>query len=609
MVKTRTLACFLLHVISGKEHDFDASLDAGLNLLQLRASTAPASNSSRGRERSREVPGEQERAQCPHEIEAELAAQGDKRFGCDGTLRAQDTVRCSIWGEPHVTELFTGRPNNIDVLYKSGLFRMGSAADGSWEVQLHNCGVYASAVAARFGKTLIEVFVDGSGVLKYYLNGENVDRSALPTVDGNGVKLDSTHRTIHTDSWTRPPAHYPGTCADDVGGQIMLDVAQDLNGIGNLNVKLEAARDSVTTQANDAYSICNVPVRAAWRWGDWETEMVEPENSLFTVGSRMCEGCNGPIGWAFGHNSGWPAREFCVAQGARDPGQVTLESICRHANHGAGIAVADAAAACSSLQDRPQFYQDCQVDYCGSGGAHVVVEEAAEEEAIENPQPRCVQGDCDPASKCCNALRDQATLILDNVIANELCSGGELRYGSALNQNGQRIDLVVKAVGEMECSGKLDDSKFGFKNSQIGILAVNAGSQQTYEFSFVQHGTDDLVAPQNMMMTFLDIDQGKNGKQRESIEVCGGGAAVTTDDSELDISINGDCIKVMSTTAGTGRDNPDNLEDMSQLQRARTVAHQVQGSSFTATLAVSKKGRNPRRFNFAGHPSVACVLK
>lgn len=607
MVKTRTLACFLLllHVISGEEHDFDAFLHEGLNLLQLRASTAPESNSSRGQ---REAPGEHERAQCPHEIEAELAASGDKRFGCEGKLRAEDTVRCSFWGEPHVTELFTGRPANIDVLYKSGLFRMGAAVDGSWEVQVFNCGIYASAVAARFGKTLIEVFVDKSGTLTYYLNGENVDKSELPTVDRNGVKLDSTHRTIHTDSWTRPPAHYPGTCADDIGGQISLDVAADLNAVGNLNVKLEAARDSVTTVDTDKYSICNVHARAQWRWGDWETLMVEPENSLFTIGTQMCAGCNGPIGWGFGKanlGSAAVAREFCDAHGAKDVGQVTVESICR----GASIAVADAAAACASLQDRPQFYQDCQIDYCASGGEHVVVEEAAEEEAIENPQPRCVQGDCDPASLCCNALKDQATLILDNVIENELCGGGELRYGSALNQNGQSIDLVVRAVGEIECSGKLDDSKFGSKNSQIGIVAVNVGSQQTYEFSFVQHGTDNLVAPQNLMMTFLDIDQGKNGKQRESIEVCGGGAAVTTDDSELDISVNGDCIKVMSTTAGTGRDNPDNLEGMSQLQRQRTVAHQVKGSSLTATLAVSKKGNNPRRFLFAGHPSVACVLK
>jgi len=338
--------------------------------------------------------------------------------------------------------------------------------------------------------------------------------------------------------------------------------------------------------------------------------MVEPENSLFSIGSRMCAGCNGIIGWDNGRHenqgSHHAARQVCASAQNKDVEQVTLESICR----GNNIAIADAANACAVLQERPQFFQDCQIDYCASGGEIVPVQEAVAEEEFENPQPLCAKGDdCDPASKCCNALKDQSTLVLDNVVTSELCSGGELRYGSALTQNGQTIDLVVKAVGDFQCSGKLDDSKFGYRNSEIGTLGVLAGKQQAFEFTFVQHGTDTPVTPSNMMMSFLDLDQGKKGKQRESVEVCGNGAAITTDDIELEIANNGNCCKVTSTTAGTGKDNPDSVEGMSQMQRARVAAFEVTGSSFTATLGVSKKGHNPRRFNFAGHPSVACVLK
>ena len=111
------------------------------------------------------------------------------------------------------------------------------------------------------------------------------------------------------------------------------------------------------------------------------------------------------------------------------------------------------------------------------------------------------------------------------------------------------------------------------------------------------------------MLSFLDIDQGKKDKQRESVEVCGAANAIVTDDNELEVATTGDCIKVTSTTHGTGQDNPDSIEGMSQLQRSRTSAYQVQGSSFTAKLGVSKKGHNPRRFAFTGHPFVACVLK
>ena len=291
----------------------------------------------------------------------------------------------------------------------------------------------------------------------------------------------------------------------------------------------------------------------------------------------------------------------------RDAGDVVAEAICREG----GIAIADAQEACSHLSENDQFFKDCQIDYCASSGNPVVAAEAENEETLENPQPICVSGgDCDPAGACCGALKDQAALTLDNVVTNSLCGGGELRFGNAITQNGQAMDLVVKASGgNMECGGKLDDSKFGSKNAQIGLLAVTAGTSQAFEFTFVRSGTSDPVAPQSMMISFLDLDQGKKGKQRESVEVCSAGDAIVTDDTEVELSVNGDCVKAMSTTAGTGKDNPDNLQEMSQTQRARTIAYKVTGSSFTATLAVSKKGHNPRRFNFAGHPTVACVLK
>jgi len=635
MVKPRTWTCLLaIHncfaTSAPDNDDFLKSLDAGINLLQLRASSQSISNSSSGAVRLHGDPGASERAMCPHEIEAELDLQGDKRFGCKGTLRARDTVKCSIWGEPHMTEFFGDRPGShshestspiSDVLYKIGLLRLAAAKDGSWEVQLFNCGIFAGALAARIGKSIVEVFVDGDGQLRYLLNGAEVP--SLPAEGPHGVKLDSTHRSITTDTAGNPRAgeHFPGTCVDDPGGQINIDLAQDItpasrdhngeiqgNSGGNLNVKLEAAIDSVTAAADDKYSLCNLAGAAVWRVSDWEVHNVAPEDSLFTIGNQMCSGCNGHLGWdkPGGRIADVETHKIaCDAAVPKDHKQITLESICQNAK----IAIADAAQACDALKDRLEFFKDCQIDFCFSGGQVMPALEAIAEEASENPQPRCIGEECDPSSKCCNALRDQAILTLDNVVSNEMCNGGELRYGSALTQNGEVIDLVVAPVGDFECSGQLDDTKFGSKNSEIGVLAILAGAEQAFEFRFVKHGTDTDASPKNLMMTFLDIDQGKNGKQRESVEVCGGGSAVTTDDTELDIQTKGDCIKVISTTAGTGADNPDSIEGMSQLQRARTAAFEVTGSTFTATLGVSKKGRNPRRFNFAGHPSVSCVLK
>jgi hypothetical protein len=293
-----------------------------------------------------------------------------------------------------------------------------------------------------------------------------------------------------------------------------------------------------------------------------------------------------------------------------DANAVRLESLCGNNN----IAVADAESACVHLANNPQFFHDCQVDFCWSDGDDNIVKETEAEEAHENPQPGCLGGgdDCNPGTACCNALRDQAKLILDNVVTNDICGteGGDqqLRFGRALTQNGVSMDLVVNPVGEYECGPRVTNDKFGSKNAEIGLLGVEAGTEATFEFRFVKAGTSEPVDPQSVMFSFLDIDQGKKNRQRESIQVCSGGVVVT-DDNELDVVENGGCTTVTSTTHGTARDNPTSVEGMSQIQRARSAAFFVQGSSFQAKFSVSKKGHNPRKFMFAGHPGVACVLK
>jgi hypothetical protein len=277
------------------------------------------------------------------------------------------------------------------------------------------------------------------------------------------------------------------------------------------------------------------------------------------------------------------------------------------------ISLEAAQGACVHLQEDETFFRDCQLDFCASDGDPDAAAGAEEEEHAENPQPVCAIADeaCDPAAACCGALKDQATLDFGSIVTNNLCGDGdgpqELRYGSVLKQQGQTMDLVVTPV-DHDC-GRAGNEKNGAKTDALATIGVQAGRTATLKFAFVESGTDTPATPSSLLFSFLDIDQGKNGKQRESVEVCGAVNAIVSDNSELEQSINGNCIKYTSTTWGNGQDNPSSPESLSKTQRARVVAYQVAGSSFTATLGVSKKGHNPRKFLFAGHPSISCVLK
>ena len=109
------------------------------------------------------------------------------------------TVQCSMWGEPHITATWPSPRAvvqrarfGIDVFNIAGLYRMASAADGSWEVQIFNCGVYACAMAARLGKDIIEVIVNRGGSLEYFVKSVSTAPTArlwLLTLIRTGARL------------------------------------------------------------------------------------------------------------------------------------------------------------------------------------------------------------------------------------------------------------------------------------------------------------------------------------------------------------------------------------------------------------------------------------
>jgi len=193
-----------------------------------------------------------------------------------------------------------------------------------------------------------------------------------------------------------------------------------------------------------------------------------------------------------------------------------------------------------------------------------------------------------------------------NIGQNNLCGdavgAAELRYTNVISG----VDLVVKPTGDFKCINKVTNARNGVVG-EFGAITIPVGTETEFRFSFVNSGTDDLAAVDALPFSFHDIDQGKKNKQRESVEVCGSTNAVLTSNTELEKIVSGDCIKVTSTTRGFGSDNPTNPEDMSPMQRARSIAYQTKGASFTAKLGVSKKGRQARKFLFSGHPSIACA--
>jgi len=206
---------------------------------------------------------------------------------------------------------------------------------------------------------LVEVWVDADMKMQYKLNGVSSDYASLP-LSLNGLTLEQGDRSIREDNHrNRALARLEGTCFDDPGGQVNIDIAQGYESQWNLNVKIEASVDAVTMQANDQFSLCSTWFDPNWktrryRHVDWNVKLVAPEDSLFTIGSEMCAGCNSKLKWGYS-TVAWGkiadnAKLMCAAHPEKEGKEITLGSVCKSANNGAGIDIDDAAAACASLQ-------------------------------------------------------------------------------------------------------------------------------------------------------------------------------------------------------------------------------------------------------------------
>merc|ERR1719174_2474244 len=111
-------------------------------------------------------------------------------------------------------------------------------------------------------------------------------------------------------------------------------------------------------------------------------------------------------------------------------------------------------------------------------------------------------------------------------------------------------------------------------------------------------------------MTFLDLDEGKNGKGRVSVTACGA-EQFATEATELTLSHDGTCSSATSSTRGNGADNPSSVEGgLADAVASKRIVSYVFGASedgiYPFTLS-STPGFGVRNFLFSLTPGAACI--
>jgi len=143
----------------------------------------------------------------------------------------------------------------------------------------------------------------------------------------------------------------------------------------------------------------------------------------------------------------------------------------------------------------------------------------------------------------------------------------------------------------------------------LGRLSMKTGQAANLKMSLVDAETKAVVQLAGLSMTFLDLDEGKNGKGRVTVSACG--EQFTPETTELSLSHDGKCSSATSSVKGSGADNPDSVEGglVDAVASKRLVSYVFEPTDdgvISFTFGVTP-GFGVRNFLFSLSPGAACI--
>jgi hypothetical protein len=180
----------------------------------------------------------------------------------------------------------------------------------------------------------------------------------------------------------------------------------------------------------------------------------------------------------------------------------------------------------------------------------------------------------------------------------------EILYPDAGVIDGQSVGVRIWTADTYK--GK--SSKNGVAGS-LGRLSMRTDQTVNFQVALVNAAGDNMKVD-SLGMTFLDLDEGKNGKGRVSVTACGA-EQFATEATELTLSHDGKCSSATSSTKGNGADNPSSVEGglADEVASKRIVSYifdSPEDGVYSFTFGVTK-GFGFRNFLFTLTPGAACI--
>jgi len=142
--------------------------------------------------------------------------------------------------------------------------------------------------------------------------------------------------------------------------------------------------------------------------------------------------------------------------------------------------------------------------------------------------------------------------------------------------------------------------------SDFGIVNVMTGTDTEVEMRFVETGTDNPTVLENIAFSLYDMDEGKKGKGRVSMQLCDAVGAAFPADSELAVYESEGCYHITSCLRGAKGNEPSSVAAVGVEGAKRTASFWFERAARLSFKLEVTEGFGGRNFMFAFEPSNAC---
>ena len=507
---------------------------------------------------------------------------------------------CEFDGDTHALQGFGAGGGHVPDPQQFGLFDLATSKDGRFKIQAYQCAAHQmmsvgwlNAMALDVDGTRIVIppppvgeFGGGNDPFNFRANDVEYSTTQLPfTIPGTSINLQA-HRAnlfhIVTDGLDVriELKQIPAWKATWLNTRIAMD-AENVPDVGENSFCGKGA--AATPIADDALQT------------DWSA-------TLFTNADHqhICDFCDT-------HNQRARAGEEILQFKCVKPPPVPPAPPAKKECEQNECSWTHAQQLCRSLKEDDTLYNDCLFDFC------LLCEDEAAIAMVENdeedhPVPVCVQGatECLPEEVCTKAISMNTLTVSQNNLGGVGPDDGaeEIRYSNAAVVGGRAVDLVLTTDSKFQSSKPSVNGNAG----AFGVLNVKCGTSVSITMSAVDSETGAPVTLDSVALTWYDLDEGKKGKGRATVQTCGSTGAMVSANTELTVQREGECSSTTSSVAGNGKDNPNSPHTLTSLQISRSVTLPFKDVSEITTSLSLAKGFKGRNFLFALEPTVACGL-